>query len=94
MRERTKMMKILADTIIPGRSSERISELEEMNLKRAIREITSLLALVALLYMADFDDDDDKSQTGFLTWLMLYQLTRARKELGGLVAGPWAFKDN
>lgn len=58
---------------------------EKANIKRALREVSTLLVLSLVLALVDWPDDDDKT---WFTSMLEYQTRRLYTEIGVLVPGP------
>ena len=68
-----------------------LNNTEKANLKRALTEVAHYLAIVCILGLIDWDDDDDDK-----TWLMSmveYQLRRLKTEVGVMLPGPSMIKE-
>ena len=68
-----------------------LNNTEKANMKRALTEVAHYLAIVCILGLIDWDDDDDDK-----TWLMSmveYQLRRLKTEVGVMLPGPSMIKE-
>ena len=72
-----------------------LTDLQYNNLKKAFREIGTILLLTIAVSLLAPGDDEDKKKVGAMRWLMLYELERLRKELNALTfVHPKAWEDN
>jgi hypothetical protein len=62
---------------------------EEANIRRATMEIGVYALLGLLVAVLAIGDDEDEEDISTFRYLALYQLTRLRKEMGGLMPDPF-----
>lgn len=62
----------------------KLSKTEKANIKRAVTEVAHYLAIIAVLGLIDWDDDDDRP---WLSKMVEYQLRRLKTEVGVLIPG-------
>jgi len=73
-----------------GKFDSKLNDLEKQNIRRAVREMTTLLMLIALKHLLAPKDGEDKDEITNIRWLGLYLVTRASKELGAVSPNPYA----
>lgn len=68
-----------------------LTDTEKANIRRAITEVGHLLAIIAILALIDWPDDDKKRP--WLVKMVEYQTRRLYTELGAMVPGPQLFNE-
>lgn len=89
-----RLMKNMHNIVLNRKVETGFSEVDKASVRKAVREVAAVLALIALIGALKVGEDEDEDEITYARKAALYEAMRLKRETNALVPGLGLVKDN